>query len=293
FDLQDVVQELRDYSAGIDLDTHSLEQVQQRLDIIAKLKRKYGGSLFSLFKEYDEMSHRLLKTKTMGKRIKTLEKETIALNGKIVEKAMILSKKRQAASKRLANLATDELKALEMAKACFEVSFSLYDGDEASDICTSGGKKIVSTGMDKVSFRLSPNPGEPLKPLIKIASGGELSRIVLALKAVLSKTQDLETLIFDEVDAGIGGATSEKVGLKLKDLSCAHQVICITHLAQIAKYGTQQYRISKKVVNGRTTTSISPLIDENERVEEIARMIGGSDITPATLAHAKEMLAKK
>ena len=144
--------------------------------------------------------------------------------------------------------------------------------------------------MDKVSFLLRPNPGEALKPLVKIASGGELSRIVLALKAVLSKTQSLETLIFDEVDAGIGGATSEKVGLKLKQLSKKHQVICITHLAQIAKYATNQFRISKDVIDDRTCTSIVPLKEENARIEEIARMIGGTSISKATLIHAKELL---
>jgi len=144
--------------------------------------------------------------------------------------------------------------------------------------------------MDKICFYLSPNPGESVKPLVKIASGGELSRIVLALKAVLSTTQSLETLIFDEVDAGIGGATSEKVGLKLKELGAKHQVICITHLAQIAKYGARQFRISKQVVNGRTCTSIVPLETQEERVEEIARMIGGQEITPATRTHAQELL---
>jgi len=146
--------------------------------------------------------------------------------------------------------------------------------------------------LDKVRFLLSPNPGEALKPLVKIASGGELSRIVLALKAVLSKNQSLETLIFDEVDAGIGGATSEKVGLKLKQLSQKHQVICITHLAQIAKYAANQFRISKDVINGRTFTTIIPLKEGKTRVEEIARMIGGKHITDATLTHAKELLGQ-
>jgi DNA repair protein RecN (Recombination protein N) len=150
---------------------------------------------------------------------------------------------------------------------------------------------VSSTGMDQVTFLLSPNPGEDPKPLNRIASGGELSRIVLALKAVLSGFESQQTLIFDEVDAGVGGATAEKVGLKLKQLSADHQVICITHLAQIAKYADTQYRISKQVENNRTRTSIIPLTTENQRVEEIARMIAGQSISPAALNHARDLLA--
>jgi len=177
-----------------------------------------------------------------------------------------------------------------MRKAKFEVAFSTLITKESEDIATTDREKIGPTGMDRISFLLSANPGESLKPLVKIVSGGELSRIVLALKAVLSKSKSLETLIFDEVDAGIGGATSEKVGQKLNQLSQKHQVICITHLAQIAKYAADQFRISKDVIDGRTFTTIVPLTNGNDRVEEIARMIGGTDITDATLIHAKELL---
>jgi DNA repair protein RecN (Recombination protein N) len=141
-----------------------------------------------------------------------------------------------------------------------------------------------------VRFLLTPNPGETPKPLAKIASGGELSRIVLALKAVLCRDQSFETLIFDEVDAGIGGATSDKVGLKLKELGRVQQVICITHLAQIARYGNHQFRITKQVSDGRTATRITPLTCQEDRVKELARMIGGSRITDATLVHARELL---
>jgi len=146
------------------------------------------------------------------------------------------------------------------------------------------------TGMDKVSFLMAPNPGESPRPLARIASGGELSRVVLALKAILSDTDVLGTLVFDEVDSGIGGKTSDKVGIKLKALSEKYQVICITHLAQIAKYGKTHYKIEKQVVNQRTATMISPLTNKDDRIREIARMMGGSTITQATLDHATEML---
>ncbi|MCK5835799.1 MAG: DNA repair protein RecN [Desulfobacula sp.] len=316
FELQDVAQVLRTYSATIDLDPESLELVNQRLDLISRLKRKYGGSLSSLFDQYEAMRTDLAGTQGLEKQIQSLVKEKAGLEQEIRQKVKALSMVRQKAGILLADLAQKELGALEMGKARFEVAFSSQvdslDKDSGSDkgrdstqvsevnrgpgnskgIYTEDRQKIFPTGMDKIRFLLSPNPGELPRPLAKIASGGELSRIVLALKAVLSFTQSLETLIFDEVDAGIGGATSEKVGLKLKELGGRHQVICITHLAQIAKYGANQFRISKELVNGRTCTSIIPLETQEERVEEIARMIGGQKITPATLAHAKELLAR-
>ena len=290
FELQDLAETLRTYSATIDLDPESLERLNQRLDLIAKLKRKYGGSLAALFEEYEAMRLDLAGTKELETRIRERAEEKEGFEQQIRLKAKALSTARQKAGVVLADLAQRELAALEMGKARFEVVISHQASENPEDLQTHTQKKIFSTGMDKICFYLSPNPGESAKPLVKIASGGELSRIVLALKAVLSTTQSLETLIFDEVDAGIGGATSEKVGLKLKELGAKHQVICITHLAQIAKYGASQFRISKQVVNDRTCTSIIPLETQRERVEEIARMIGGQEITPATLIHAQELL---
>jgi len=290
FDLQDLISDLRNYTDTIDLDPESLEMVDQRLDLISRLKRKYGGSLESLFDQYHAMAGELKESLGLGKKIKGLEKELEKLEAGIRQKARALSMRRQKEGLALARLAQTELAALEMGRAKFEVSFSLVSSDNSGDITTQENDKIFITGMDRVGFLLSPNPGEAAKPLVKIASGGELSRIVLALKAVLSKGQSLETLVFDEVDSGIGGATSDKVGLKLKELGNVHQVICITHLAQIARYGSHQFRIFKQVVNDRTATSIIPLTLEDDRVEEIARMIGGQDITDATLAHARELL---
>jgi len=295
FDLQDVAETLRTYSGTIDLDPESLELLNQRLDLIAKLKRKYGGSggsLSVLFEQYEIMKADLAGTLGLEKQILALAREKEVFEKQIRRKAKALSMGRRKAGIALAKLAQKELAALEMGKARFEVAVSQLSSENPEDIRTEDNEKIFSTGMDKICFMLSPNPGELPKPLAKIASGGELSRIVLALKAVLSTTQSLETLIFDEVDAGIGGATSEKVGLKLKELGDKHQVICITHLAQIAKYGASQFRISKQVVNDRTCTSIIPLETKKERVEEIARMIGGQEITPATLTHAEELLGQ-
>ncbi|MBU1193594.1 MAG: DNA repair protein RecN [Proteobacteria bacterium] len=292
FELQDTADDLRDFSSGIDLDPASLEIKSQRLDLIAKLKRKYGPTLADVFSGYENMVKKISDTDEIKDQIKGFENDIKVLSEQIREKAGILSGLRKKAGRVLSEQAGEQLAGLEMSNAKFEVSFSVQEAKNSEDILTADQCKIGPDGQDRVSFLLSPNPGEVLKPLAKIASGGELSRIVLALKAVLSKNQSLETLIFDEVDAGIGGATSEKVGLKLKELSQKHQVICITHLAQIAKYGGHQFRISKTVHDGRTFTSIVPLTDAQQRVEEIARMIGGKQITDATLEHARELLSQ-
>jgi len=290
YELQDLVSEFRSFAAGIDLDPQSLDQVDQRLDQIAKLKRKYGGSLDSIFVQYRNMAENLTDIQGIEGRIEQLEQKQKGLVVRIRQKAKALSMRRQKEGLALARLAKAELGALEMGRASFEVDFSTDPGVAPDELVTADNEKISAAGMDRVRFLLTPNPGEAPKPLAKIASGGELSRIVLALKAVLCRGQSFETLIFDEVDAGIGGATSDKVGLKLKELGRVQQVICITHLAQIARYGNHQFRITKQVSDGRTATRITPLTCQDDRVKELARMIGGSRITDATLAHARELL---
>lgn len=289
-DLQDITHSLRHYADTIDLDPESLDAVDQRLDLVSKLKRKYGGSLENLFARFRELEQRLEQTLDMDRQIQERIQEKTGLERQLWDKAATLSGQRHKAATRLGGLAAEELAALEMDKARFQVSVFQEPGDPAGDICNRSGQKLSVNGLDRVRFLLSPNPGEAPKPLAKIASGGELSRIVLALKAVLSRTRSFETLIFDEVDAGIGGATSDKVGRKLAALADHHQVICITHLAQIARYGTHQFRIAKQVINGRTCTDIVPLTTLEDRIDEIARMLGGTTITSATRTHARELL---
>jgi DNA repair protein RecN (Recombination protein N) len=290
YELQDMVQELRRISSTIDLDPESLEITEQRRDLIAKLKRKYGGTLEAVFEKAELLEGQLTETKDIEARIESYQADINTLLKELADKAIRLSELRQKKAQELISRASKELHSLEMGKAKFDVSFSTKTSKDEEDIITPMGEKIGPDGIDKLVFLLSSNPGEDPKALAKIASGGELSRIVLALKAVLSGTKSLETLIFDEVDAGIGGAVSEKVGLKLKQLSQTHQIVCITHLAQIAKYAENQFRISKAVKDGRTYTTIVPLSSESERIEEIARMIGGANITDATRLHAGEML---
>ncbi len=292
WELDDITATLRDIAGDIDLDPQSLETINERLDILAKLKRKYGGDLEFLLEKQREFEETLANTRNMDEDMEQMKNRVKDLEGKIAASASALSSKRKSAAKTLSSLAREELGALEMDKASFEVAFSTVPATSDQELSMETGEKIMASGMDKVVFMLAPNPGEAPRPLHRIASGGELSRIILALKAVLSRSQALETLIFDEVDAGIGGATAEKVGKKLQELSCRQQVICITHQAQIAKYGDNQFFITKKVADGRTATTILPLTDTEDRVRELARMIGGTDISDTTLAHAREMLTQ-
>jgi DNA repair protein RecN (Recombination protein N) len=290
FDLEDIANELSTYSSNINLDSVELDIIEDRLDLIQKLKRKYGGSLESIFSNLREMQDKFSKIGNVKERIAQTEEKIIEHKGRYAKKATLLSKKRNEQAKKLSQLVINELNELEMSQAKFVINFEKIIEDSKTDGFSISGAKAFSTGLDKISFYISPNPGEKPKPLIKVASGGELSRIVLALKIILSRTESLETLVFDEVDAGIGGATSEKVGLKLAALADNNQVISITHLAQIAKYGTSHFKILKSVSGQTTSTSIIPLTNDNDKAEELARMIGGSQITEATLAHAKEML---
>ncbi len=293
FELEDIVEDLRLYIANIELDPKILEKTEQRFDLIQKLKREYNGDLENLFIKYKEMKKSLLLKENINQTIKDLEKKAEFLLIKLYEKSKVLSKKRIKAGKNLSILAENELKELEMEQTIFKISINQIKADiENYDILSLHGIKIFETGIDKVVFLMASSKGEELKPLNRIASGGELSRVVLALKAILSETQSLGTLIFDEVDAGIGGKISEKVGKKLKKLALKYQVICITHLAQIAKYGSSHFNISKSVLKGRTFTFITPLKEKNQRIKEIARMIGGEKITNTTLNHAREMLEK-
>ena len=173
----------------------------------------------------------------------------------------------------------------------FEVRFGPNPvGDDVDSHLMLDNSVIEATGIDRVDFLIAPNVGEDLRPLAQIASGGELSRIVLALKGILATQESVETLIFDEVDAGIGGGVAEVVGKRLQSLARFHQVICITHLPQIAQFGSHHFKIAKRVYKGRTRTSMTPL-QGDERVKEVARMLGGVKVTKKTLDHAREMMA--
>ena len=290
FQLEDLAADLRTYLKTVQMDESRLERVEERLDLINKLKRKYGGSVKSMNDHLATISQKLTELGNLDEEIAKAEEELSASHRQLIGLSTQLSKQRKSAAKELAEKVEIELANLNMPQTQFKVAMNYLLADEKIDRCLQvRGQQIFETGMDRVSFLIAPNIGEELKPLAAIASGGELSRIVLALKAILAASETVETIIFDEVDAGIGGGTAEVVGSKLSELATRHQVICITHLPQIAKFGSHHFRITKKVLDGRTLTMIEPL-DGDDRIAELARMLGGVDITTTTLHHARELL---
>lgn len=290
FNVEDIAEELRNYLKKIEMDESRLGDVEDRLDVINKLNRKYGGSMDAVFLRLESIEQELLNLESLAEDISDAEKRLSILHNNLVELTTILSQKRKKAAKILAESVEKELASLKMPQTKFQVSFRTVPADISNDpYLTVETNVAYETGIDQIVFLIAPNVGEPLKPLSNIVSGGELSRVVLALKAILAQTEAVETIVFDEVDAGIGGGVAEVVGKKLAALAKRHQIICITHLPQIAKFGDHHFIISKHVSEGRTKTSINCL-SISERIIEIARMLGGEKITQATLDHAREML---
>ena len=292
FLLEELVDNLRNYLKTVETNESRLEAVEERLDLINKLKRKYGGSLEAILAYREAISLELAEIENVDEQITVTEKRLAGCHSRLAESALNLSQQRRKTAKALAHAVEAELKNLKMGQTRFEVALHhVPTGNRTSTFLQVNGMQVFESGLDRAVFRIAPNVGEELKPLTAIASGGELSRIVLALKSILATTDAVETVVFDEVDAGIGGGTAEVVGHKLLELSAHHQVICITHLPQIAKFGSHHFSISKRVVKGRTLTAIT-VLDEKSRVEELARMLGGVDITPTTLNHARELLKR-
>ncbi len=290
FHLEDIAEELRTYLKNIQIDEGRLEAVETRLDTLVKLKRKYGKSLEAVLLHLESIDHELSGIDNLSENIVDTQEGLSILHRKLIKLTKELSTKRKKTAINLAKKVKKELATLNMSQTKFQISFRTIPGDENTDpYLTTEGNAVNETGIDSITFLIAPNVGEPLKPLFSIVSGGELSRVVLALKAILAKTEAVETIIFDEVDAGIGGGVAEVVGKKLSSLARHHQIICITHLPQIAKFGDYHFSISKHVSRGRTKTTINRL-NEKERIKEIARMLGGEKITRATIDHAHEML---
>ncbi len=272
------------------MDEKQLEAVEERLDTLNKLKRKYGGSLEAVFEKLKSIEQDLGGIENITAKIEAAESQIDRLHAELQDLTVKLSRKRKKTADNFAKSVMGQLATLKMSKTDFRVGLQATPADEKTDPhLTAGNHMITETGIDRSTFLIAPNVGEALKPLASIASGGELSRVILALKALLAKTDSVETVVFDEVDAGIGGGVAEVVGKKLADLAKHHQVICISHLPQIAKFGDQHFRISKEVSGGRTRTTID-LLNPEERYKEIARMLGGEKITQMTLAHARELL---
>ncbi len=290
--VEDLVEELRAYLKSVEFNDRRQEEVEERLDALNRLKRKYGGSLEAVLEKLASSTAELSAIENISTGIAAVEDRLRERHAATARQAAALSKKREAAAKRFAARVAAELSTLKMADTEFAVALSATPADPDTDPHLVVGTHAVSeSGIDRAVFTIAPNVGETLKPLVAIASGGELSRVVLALKSILAASESVATIVFDEVDAGIGGAVAEVVGRKLAALARHHQVICITHLPQIAKFGDQHFKISKHVASGRTRTAIT-LLSADDRTREIARMLGGEKITRVTLEHARELLKK-
>jgi len=273
--LEEVVLNLRDYLKKIEVNPMRLEEVENRLEEVGRLKRKYGPSVEEVLQFKDRVQKALSSLVSTEDRLTHLEGMLYSLQGEMVALAQKLSWERGKVASELKKAVERELGTLGMKRTAFEVRMEDID--------------LSPKGKDRVEFLISPNVGEEVKPLAKIASGGELSRMMLALKKILARVGGRQVLIFDEVDSGIGGAMAEVVGRTLKELSKHHQIICVTHLPQIACFADTHHSVGKEVKGKRTVTYVERL-EKEAIVDEIARMLGGVKVTEKTRAHAKEMI---
>ena len=286
--IEDVSLALREYASGVEVNPSRLDRIEGRLVEIDRLKRKYGESVEAVMAHGRRIEGELEELQEADRRVESIEKELQVLESDYLSRAGSLSLQRKTAAERLECSMGGELGQLAMEKTRFRVAFSSAPGS-GGQASSGPGVPGSANGTDVIDFLISPNPGEDLKPLAKIASGGEVSRIMLALKTIRSIDDEGKTLIFDEVDSGIGGRAADVVGRKLKVLSRANQVLCVTHLPQIASYADNHFHIRKRVENDRTVTRVDRL-DRESRIREIARMISGERVTDNVLKHAAELL---
>ncbi len=273
--LEEAAFSIRDYTTELSSDSQTLEVIEDRIHLINSLKRKYGDTIEQIIQKRDEIEQEVSNIENYDERVRLLSEESEKVMGELLQLARTLSKTRKQSSKKLSEMLEQELKEVGIKGGKFHIQFN--------------DKVISSSGIDAVSFLFSANPGEDPKPLNKVASGGELSRIMLVLKEVIARVEGGSVIIFDEADSGVGGAIAEAVGQKIRNLSRSYQVICITHLPQVAKFADSHLSVSKTHNDNKTQVTIKNL-DENERVVELARMIGGFNITQKTLDTAQEML---
>jgi DNA repair protein RecN (Recombination protein N) len=282
--VEDVGASLRDYAGGIEASPERLAEIEDRLALLDRLKRKYGPALEDVINLGAEVTRKLSEIENKDEILRQLHAELATAAGDYLQAARAISKKRYEAAKKLEKIVEAEINGLAM-KSQFRIEVSGTDTEE----------NWTESGFDQVEYMISTNPGEPMHPLDQIASGGELSRVMLALKASVEagtsqkKTGAQRTLVFDEIDTGIGGRAAEAVGKKLKSLSRSIQVLCVTHLPQIATFADHHYLIEKKKAGDRTRTTVREITGD-ERTEEIARMLSGAKVSETSLKHAEQML---
>jgi DNA repair protein RecN (Recombination protein N) len=276
-ELQEISSAVRSYRDGIEFDEERLEQIEQRLSQIQLLKKKYGSTIAEILQFAENVSAKIERIANREDDLKKMESSIENKRQRLHAAAGQISRERKRHAASLAAKIRKELTELGMLDARFEVSIS------PNELC--------STGSDDVEFLISPNPGEELKPLHKIASGGEISRTMLAIKGVLAEADQIPVLIFDEIDVNLGGMTALAVGEKLSTLAASHQILCITHLPQVASAGERQFRVRKQASGKRTSIAVDKLSGD-ERVAEIVRMLGGKEFADGTETYAKRILRK-
>jgi DNA repair protein RecN (Recombination protein N) len=285
--MSDLIHTLRDYLEEIEFNPKRLDEVEERLDLIHSLTRKYGGSIPAVIAYGAEARKQLETITTAGERIEELETQEAKLLEKLAKQGNLLSEKRKSAAVELGNGIETELDDLRMQAAKFGVDFQTKSDPNGAPV--ENGTRIAfdQNGFDRIEFLIAPNPGEGLKPLAKIASGGETSRLMLGLKNVLARADEVPSLIFDEIDQGIGGRVGMTVGQKLWNLSRMHQVFCVTHLPQLAAFGDEHYQVQKLIQGNRTLTRVERLEGE-PRLLELSQMLG--EVGEGTLRSAHELM---
>lgn len=275
YELQDISRDIRNYKDSIDFEPYELEQIETRVDEINNLRRKYGEDIEEIFEYYNKTKARLDEILNRDEKVEQLKSEIIKLEKVLLEKASNLTNERLKVASQLEKVLLDELKSLNMKNVVFKVNFK---------DCS-----FTANGKDDIEFMISFNLGEDIKPIYKVASGGEMSRFMLAFKTILADIDQIDTLVFDEIDTGISGIAAQIVGEKLSNIGKKKQIICITHLPQIAANADTHYCIEKSTSNDRTFTTIKKLNHDQKR-DEIARLIAGSNITEKTMEHASEII---
>lgn len=276
YSLEDAARDISDELDSMEWNGERLNEIEERLELIHQLKRKYGDTIEDILHYHSRIEKELREMENAEQNSEKQERQLSEALEKVKELAIKLSKQRKKSAKKLEKMIHEQLSALYMDKAVFEVKFL-------------NNSKLYSKGIDKVEFYIQTNPGEEMGPLAKIASGGELSRIMLALKTIFSQKMGVTSIIFDEVDTGVSGRVAQAIAEKISQISNNSQVLCITHLPQVAAIADNHYYISKSVNDGRTETSLKEL-DEKQKIREIARMLSGSEITELTLKHAEELI---
>jgi DNA repair protein RecN (Recombination protein N) len=287
--LEDAAHTLRDYAARIEADPARLEEIETRMAELTRLKRKYGGTLQSVLETLDRSRAEIAELEQVSDSRAAAEAELRDALDNLARTGAELSARRQSAAAELKRQMETELKTLGMRAPVFEASFAPLEKSESA--FEHNRMTLGPSGADAIEFMLSPNLGQPPMALARIASGGELSRVMLALKRLEAQRRGVATMIFDEVDAGVGGAVAQVVGRKLKELARFHQVLCVTHLPQVAAFADTHFLVEKEERRGATRSRVSALV-QTERIEEIARMLGGIEITDKFRRAARELIGR-